>query len=387
MIIYLCNALDEDAKSSRQITTDSPAATKKVFGLCHALQHVGVDSCVLSMGRGRQNGSGKYFSNLTTTVDNIEVNYASFWHSPFFTHVVTIVSLATLLYKIKRNRAVKLLVYNRSWHYMLAVLLAKVLRIPCYLDLEDGWVTGKQTSNQKLLTGVYDWACDSGSLLACNALKEQVATTHNLVCYGVSSVANKHVHQWKSGKIQVLFGGSLCEGTGANLFIQGIKKLIKKYPMIKKELHIVIVGFGDMTEALENFALNTEGLVVFRGAISNKDYAKLLDDSHVGLCLKLTQGAFHDSTFPSKVIEISSHGLLLLSTAVSDVPNVFSSEHALLLENDTPEALLNALYWITQHLSDAKCMANRGNSMSRSRFSIDAVGVELADFFKCEREL
>jgi len=384
-VVYLCNALDEDTKNLRSITTDSPAATKKVFGLCHALQAAGVSSLILSMGRGRQRGSGECFSRFTKVADGIEITYASFWHIPFLTHIVTLFSLAVSLWMIKRKMAVKLLVYNRSWHYFLAVLFAKILRIPCYLDLEDGW-TSKPSIKQKILIYFYDLACNSGSLLACEALKKQVKTTINLVCYGISSTVQTKSHPWQSKeKIQILFGGSLCEGTGVNLFMQAVQILMQQYPTMMKELHIVVVGFGEMAKSLESFSLKTGGLVEFLGAVSNDQYARLLGDSHVGLCLKLTGGPFHNSTFPSKVIEISSHGLLLLSTPVSDVPNIFSLENAVLLEDDAPESLANALCWLVQHKAQAENIADKGRVMARDCFSIYAVGFQLAYFFRDAR--
>jgi len=381
MIIYLCNALDEKTRNTRHITTDSPAATKKVLGLCRAMHEVGEDCIVLSMGRGRQSGSGERFLMFTKVLDGVDITYSAFWHIPFLTHLVTSMSLAISLWRLKRMKAVKLLAYNRVWHYLPSLLLAKVLSIPCYLDLEDGWVSKKNIS-QKMLTYFYDWACNAGSLLACDALKEQVNTKNNLVCYGTSSVRVRHSTWRDEDKVQVLFGGTLCEGTGAHLFIEAIKILLQKNPLIAEKLQIVVVGFGEMAKSLELFSLKTSGLVGFRGSVSNEQYTQLLQDSHIGLCLKLIVGPFNDSTFPSKVIEISSYGLLLISTSVSDVPKIFSSSNAILLRDDNPESLADALQWVVQHRLKAEDIAMKGGEMARECFSMEEVGLELVDFFK-----
>jgi len=380
-IIYLCNALDEETRNVRSITTDSPAATKKVFGLCQALQVSGMATTVLSMGRGRQNGSGGKFIAQKRNIDHIQVIYAAFWHVPFVTHFVTAFSLMALLGKYVRRHGVLLLVYNRCWHYIPALFLAKVFRMNCFLDLEDGWIRKKSVA-QKMLTIFFDWACNAGSILACEALEGQVKTRHNIVCYGTASISKDVRRQWHGGKLQVLFGGSLCEGTGTSLFIRAVKVFIHQYPSHIDALHIVVVGFGDMSENLRSFAMQTNGLVEFRGSVSNKEYQQLLDESHVGLCLKLTSGPFHDSTFPSKVIEISSHGLLVLSTPVSDVPKLFSSENALLLPSDSPEKLAEAWHWMVTNRQTVEKLASKGRLMALEAFSSESVGSKAGRFFE-----
>jgi len=380
-VIYLCNALDEETKNSRFITTDSPAATKKVFSLCYALKTASVASIILSMGRGRQNGTSMRFPKLRKSINGIDVLYASFWHIPVLTHVVTALSLMLNMRILIKKGGNVLLVYNCCWHYIPALLLAKLFGLRCFLDLEDGWVDGKQSWVQKTKASFFNWACNSGSLLACDALKSQVKTDRNLTCYGAVSTLREIKRDWNSDKIQVLFGGSLSEGTGAKLFIEAIEVFMRKYPSTRHSLHVTVVGFGDMTQEIARFATcKTGGMVEFRGSVSNSDYAELLDSNHIGLCLKLSSGPFHDSTFPSKVIELSSNGLLIISTPVSDVPKLFSSEMAILLPSDSAEALADALFWVVKHRQEASFRANRGRDMIVQRFSEEAVGLELRTF-------
>jgi len=380
-VFYLCSALDEETKHLRSITTDSPAATKKVFGLCKALQVSGVDVCILSLGRGRQNGSGAYFSRSDKEVEGIRVCYAAFWHKAILTHFVTAFSMACLLLRNSNQKNQSMLVYNRCWHYIPTLFVAKILRIRCFLDLEDGWVTTKQSLPQTLLTLFFDWACSEGSLLACDSLAEQVKTDHVLTCYGIACQGKPKVRNWQGKRLHILLGGSLSEGTGALLFIQAIALFRKKYPLSCHELHVVVVGFGEMANDLECFAIDeADGMVEFRGSVSNDSYQKLLGESQIGLCLKLVSGPFHDSTFPSKVIELAAHELLLVSTAVSDVPKLFSSGNALLLPEETPEALADALYWAVNHRTEAALMARRGRENIVRCCSPEKVGSDLVDF-------
>jgi len=384
-VIYLCNALDDATKAERKITTDSPAATNKVFGLCRALQKAGAEVAILSMGRGRQQGSFARFARSEYFYTEIQLFYAAFWDIPFLTHLVTACSLAGQLLRIRKQQKQPVLVaYNRFWHYMPALCITRLLRVPCYLDLEDGFV-GHPGISQRFLTHFFDWACGQGTLLACEALSSQVKSQRQLVSYGVADVSGFCEKDWSDGKIRILFGGTLCEGTGVSLFIQAIRIFIHKYPEFISSIHFVVSGFGDMADEIRHLTMGkADGIVEFRGSVSTGEYEQLLDESHIGLCLKLASGSFHDSTFPSKVVELSSHGLLLVSTQVSDVPKIFSSQDALLLKDELPESLADALYWAATHRDEACLMAKRGHEAVLRRCAPERVGAELARFLAGE---
>ena len=51
-LIFMCNAFDDMTRTARGISTDSPAASKKIIQLCKALRLYEVKPIVLSMGRG-----------------------------------------------------------------------------------------------------------------------------------------------------------------------------------------------------------------------------------------------------------------------------------------------------------------------------------------------
>lgn len=380
-VIYLCNALDDATKAERKITTDSPAATNKVFRLCLALQKAGAEVAILSMGRGRQQGSFTRFARSECFYTEIQLFYAAFWDIPFLTHLVTACSLAGQFFRIRRQKKQSVLVaYNRLWHYIPILCIARLLRVPCYLDLEDGFV-GHPGISQRFLTHFFDWVCGQGSLLACEALGNQVKSQRQLVCYGVANVSKACEKNWSDGEIRVLFGGTLCEETGASLFIQAIRILIRKYSESISNIHFVVTGFGDMADEIKHLAMDeADGIVEFRGSVSTREYKQLLDKSHIGLCLKLASGSFHGSTFPSKVIELVSHGLLLVSTQVSDVPKIFSSQEALLLPDETPESLADALFWAATHRDEACLMAKKGREAVLLCCAPERVGAELARF-------
>jgi hypothetical protein len=142
IVLYLCNAVDEETKKERNIRFDSPAATNKVLGLAKALQTQTVDIQVLSLGRGKQTGSYKKFPAKSTSVNGIPVHYAAFWHMPLLTHIVGSLSMALKFNKFLKDHSGRVIViaYNRLWHYLPTLILAKLKHASGYLDLEDGTI-------------------------------------------------------------------------------------------------------------------------------------------------------------------------------------------------------------------------------------------------------
>ena len=90
LVLVVCNALDDKTRLERGIVSDSPAASRKVLMLCQALREAGAHPCILSLGRGRANGSLTYFPRTVRRVSGIPVIYAPFSHVRFFSQFLSL---------------------------------------------------------------------------------------------------------------------------------------------------------------------------------------------------------------------------------------------------------------------------------------------------------
>ena len=86
------------------------------------------------------------------------------------------------------------------------------------------------------------------------------------------------------------------------------------------------------------------------------------------------------TTFPSKVVDITSAGLLLISTKVSDIPILFNNGNAVLLDEATPEKLCEALLWGLENQEECKVRSVRGQARAMELFSEYNVGNKIKDF-------
>lgn len=351
-VCFLCSILDEATKSQRRIAYDSPAATKKVLDVCNALKGRFKHIYILTMGRGKQQGDPKGFPAVAKRISGLPVIYARFIPLPILTYIVSTISLLFLTWRLVRHQngqTLHLIVYNRNSLYLPSLLLARLLDVKCYLDLEDGALVETAGIRDQLyywlLKSAFDALCSHGSILVAPGLVSQVKSTNNVVCYGVAqSPMNFSQVDWSEGKIRFLLGGTLIQETGIRLMMDAVKILNRDFSSYKNSLVILVTGHGPLSDDVATLAqAEGNGWIDFRGRVTRAEYDELLGSSHVGLCLKLPSSEIGSTTFPSKVIEIAAQGKLVLTTALGHVKDLFGTQGAVYLESEDPYALAKAI--------------------------------------------
>lgn len=385
-LIYICNALDEQTCRERGITSDSPAATQKVFQVTSALRKAGVHTVVLSLGRGRQHGSGKWHQAKAVRDQGVAIVYAPYFDFPILTHLVSLFGLLPLIWRLRSsNRSSAVLSYNRLPHYLMALEFSRGLQLRRFLDLEDGDVKEGGSSWRRWLarglSAKVDRLCDSGAMLVASALRPQYAGPKTVCCYGVSAPVFNN-RDWNAKPLVVLLGGTLQRTTGAQLFLETINLLRMAAVPEVEAIEFVVTGKGQMAPSLQALA-EEEGFpkVHFLGSVSRSEYLETARRAHVGLALKLPSGELADTTFPSKVIELASVGLLVLSTRVSDVPALFHEDGAIFLDSESPQELAERLLWLTAHRDVVAQTAARGQAYVAEACAPEKVGKLLKEFF------
>ncbi len=378
IVVYLTNAIDESVKAERKITTDSPAATNKVLALASAMRGEGMRCIVLSLGRGRQNSSGIRHAATARCLNHSVILYAAFWQLPLLTHLVSFVSLAWLLGKlIWRHRGVCVLAYNRSYHYLPALLLARLIGVRVYLDLEDGYIVenkgGLRHIKNCLTRRCLNWLCPDGAIVASSGLVAQLAHSFPLVCYGVAKSDCAKRQNWNAPRLQILFSGTLLEEVGSRLFLASLGILRDRYPALTGQLQFVVTGKGPCAGDFRSFAANSPEWLSFGEDLTRDQYLEILRGSHVGLSLRLSTFEMGGTTFPSKVIEYAEHGLVVISTRTSDVPLLFGAG-ALYLEDETAPALAAMLASLPARRDELRLTSACGHQFVLQSCGPEAVG-------------
>jgi len=384
-LFILCNALADDVRIDRGITTDSPAATRKVAMMANIIRLAGVRPCILSLGRGRQDGSGRYFRSRVGRIRGVPTVYGPLLHRPILSELLSFWAPIPALWRQRgRARTTLLLIYNRMPAYLPAIWFARFLGYRLALDLEDGETNlrgwNPAAIKARALTFLTDRACTSGALLACRALSSATHLQPQLAYYGVVA-STAPALRFKGPIISLLLGGTVSPSTGSDLLAHAIEALRERDEVWSRSLCLHVTGAG---ESLRNFdylaATNGRGPVVtVHGRLDNIGYDDLLMKMDVGLALKPNSGALAHTTFPSKVVEMASAGLLVLSTDISDVREVLG-DGAIYLEHDNSDLLITRLRAIAENPQHAAVIAQRGTRAAAARCAPDQAGMALRRF-------
>jgi glycosyltransferase involved in cell wall biosynthesis len=250
------------------------------------------------------------------------------------------------------------------------------------LDIEDGEVrmSGRSFSfgNSRMSTHVFDVLCDR-ALLACSALKQATTISSTLCYYGAIFNFHKKVKS-DTKPLTVLMGGTLCNETGAKLLIDTIRMMVSCELPWLKNIRFEITGKGDSIDEFNELAkalVHPE--IVVHGRLTDSDYAEVLNRADIGLSLKLNNGPYANTTFPSKVIEYAAAGLLIVTTDISDVRAIFG-EGALYLKDDDPLGLIRHLEFISTKPNEAFIISELGQQAVQKVCSPNLVGRELHHF-------
>ena len=384
LVLVVCNALDDKTRLERGIVSDSPAASRKVLMLCQALREAGAHPCILSLGRGRANGSLTYFPRTVRRVSGIPVIYAPFSHVRFFSQFLSLFFLIGALFRLSSRRRKAVIFYNRMSAYLPLLLTASVTGYKRFLDLEDGEVAGQNSGPLKarlgrLTTWLYDRLCPDGALLACSALADMTAI-RPVHCYYGSTSRKALGEKPSTHPKSILMAGTLSTDTGAHLLIQAIRQLRREPGDWVRQLQFEVTGKGEALDALQALAIeDTAPRVTVHGRTTDAQYAQVLNRCSVGLALKPVGGPLANTTFPSKVIEFAEAGLLVLSTDISDVRAVLGSG-ALYLTGNKPEELTGLFRKIVEQPEEMEACAQRGQQAVIARCAPHLAGQAVFTF-------
>jgi glycosyltransferase involved in cell wall biosynthesis len=78
---------------------------------------------------------------------------------------------------------------------------------------------------------------------------------------------------------------------------------------------------------------------------------------------------YSNTTFPSKVIEITSSGLALVSSKQGDVPDIYNHEAAFLMDRYDPECLADLIIRMAANPSGVEEVAQQGKAVAKAHFS------------------
>jgi len=316
--------------------------------------------------------------------------------SPIMRKVQGIFSFAW--FAIKRVRANDTIIfYNHGIEYFLALLILRLRGIAVFQDIEDVPIKadkGLRGIINRIGFGVMFKFSSARKITVSNQVGVTLLLDEYLPVPGIVSevFVQRRVEKWlqldAGAPLRIHYGGTLKGSTGLDLFCAAVEGLDALGHSFDRCIEFIVTGIGDL-DRIRDLSLGLQSdrvyIKIYQG-VSRVDYLELLDSSHASLSLRNPSSEISSTTFPSKVIEIASRGISLITTRVSDVGDIFKDSEAWFLLDYTPHALVGILIEMARNPAEVRVRADYGMAKVQSRFAPLVVGRALKEFLERSNE-
>lgn len=371
--------------------TFAGAAENKMVSVVKAMRQVGHRAMIVSLPFIGAHAKRSFYRAVVTSDDGVPAVFVATLRSKYLRKLFGPVFLAAFFWQRARSGDAVIL-YNHAIEYLLTILLLRFKGVHVVQDIEDvprheGWdvremlhqlgfaLTFRLTSPRKMVVAEH--------------VARRLGLSDYVVIRGVAAFNHSQdlseTGKWaalQDGKPLILhFGGTLRSDTGVELFCASVAALAQSESRLVRPVVFVVTGEGalDQFRALQDSLTSSSKVKVeIKGKLRKADYDVLIDSCHVGLSLRQPGSDYSGTTFPSKVIEITSRGLALISSDRGDVTALFGEESAFLLRDYNAGELSSVIIRLAQDPVHAEQVAVAGRQLSIQTFSLEMVGQQMA---------
>lgn len=288
----------------------------------------------------------------------------------------------------------RVILYNHALEYLPALLVLKIKGVRTFLDIEDAPrddEPGPLALTLRVVLRLFLWLTETGKITVSQELAARLSISDFCVVYGTTTRkqtdrSDTRDAKWqqieRGGPLRVHFGGTLCRDTGLFVFCDAARLLAATLRPDTAGICFHVSGSGGEAElaSLQKDLEASRVQLVWRRNLSRDAFLSDFLQCHAALSLRVPRSLMSETTFPSKVVEITGNGLLLISTRASDVPLLFDETNAVLLECPVARELADRIAGILCDVEGMRLRAARGQQRALEIFDERIVGERLVEF-------
>lgn len=371
--------------------TYSGAATRKMLLVASALRSVGHLASVVSLPFIGSKAARAGYRGILQTEQGVPVAFLPTLRSKYLRKIFGPLVLAYFVARHVR-RGDTVILYNHAIEYLPALLACRLQGVRLVQDIEDAptdeerglrgvlnrlsfTLTSRVTVSRKMVVADH--------VAASLGLKDFV-TIRGVATNQTGAAWSSDIAKWRDlrdgGPLKLHFGGSLLPDTGIDLFCETVEELVVHADRLSRDVSFKITGIGELDKIRglkERIGLAERVAVEMFPDLEKADYLSLINSCHGSLSLKRPGAAMSNTTFPSKVIEITGAGLALVSTRFGDVSEIFVNETALFIPEYRPEDLAEMIITMAADPERVERVAAAGRDLCNKLFSPEVVGAEM----------
>jgi glycosyltransferase involved in cell wall biosynthesis len=355
------------------------AGAVKMMGIVKSLRAVGAHAHLVTLPVLHSAVTSRYQRSGFISKDGFPAIFLPSFRSVWLRKICGFVGFLTFAIR-KIRRCDHVVVYNHSIEYVPALVALLFKGVEVLHDIEDLPLQNEKGVRgffNRLGYGITVKLTSPRKIVVSRQIAERLKLKCYLPVYGACTAIDFAKSKWDFSTettFRVHYGGTLANSTGLDLFAAAVLRLLEFDKNIK--ISFQVTGQGG-SQTLDELAMSLResniSLEIF-DSLPRERYLEVLCSCHTSLSLKLASDNISSTTFPSKVLEIVSHGVALVSTCVSDVPLLFDETNAFLLSEETPDALASLLYYMSRAPAEVQNRAAAGHLFAIENFSQPAVG-------------
>lgn len=385
-VFYLGMMVTDAYGQKVNASTFTGAASNKMMAITKAMRNQGWDASIISLPFVGASAQRFFIPAVTLEDGGVPIEFL-----PTFRSAVLRKILGTWVFGLRacsiENNA-KVIVYNHASEYVLALWVLRLRGISVVHDIEDAPTTDER-GLRKFLSHFSFWATNKLTLSKKMVVAEHVAKSLNIQdCVVIRGVAGDDVpvnpHKWaalkQEGTLVLHFGGTLNRSTGIDVFCVAVKMLSVSPLLPNAAIEFNVTGLGelDKIQSLQQAVQGSSKVRVnLHTPLSKQAYQALFGQCHGSLSLRDPVADYSNTTFPSKVIEITSSGLALVSSKQGDVPDIYSHESAFFMDRYDAECLAALIISMVVNPSGVEEVAKQGKAVAVAHFSGSVVASQM----------
>ncbi|WP_108663897.1 glycosyltransferase [Acuticoccus kandeliae] len=377
--------------------TYAGAAARKMILVVRALRSVGHRAIVVSLPFVGVGARRRSYGTVTTTEGGVPAVFLATLRSRYLRKLFGPFVLAGFAWR-RVGRQDTAIVYNHAIEYLPALVLLRLKGARIVQDIEDAPTadeTGARGVLNRLSFAVTSALTVRRKMVVADHVARELGLADYVVVRGVASHETDGLDpdatKWddlRSGQaLRIHYGGTLIGETGVDLFCAAVARLAKDADRLARPVCFAVTGVGEL-DKIRGLQGRMQGCVkvdvTLRPELVKADYLALLDSCHASLSLKRPGSGMANTTFPSKVIEITASGLALVSTRLGDVAEIFDAHSAIFLAGYEPADLADAIVEMACNPEMVGRVARVGQEVCVATFSPESVGHEMTRL--CERK-
>lgn len=250
--------------------------------------------------------------------------------------------LFNLLFKTKKSDDV--IVYH-SLYYMSVVKFAKRVK-DFNLIVEAEEIYSDVTGNSKTRKKELEFFKSADAFVIPTELLNKEINKDNkpyVIIYGTYKTENARNKHFDDGKIHVVYAGTFDDRKG------GCQAAIASAKYLSKDYVINIIGFGNEKDVnsvkalIEKSNAENECQIIYDGMLSGEEYIEYIQSCQIGLSTQKPDGAFNDTSFPSKVLSYMANGLKVVSVNIPVLESSSLKDYISFCSDNTGENVAKAI--------------------------------------------